>query len=190
MICASRGTDDELADSDTAVRTGIPSVDWSRDELTKRAVMENETITDRQRDASHYWLLGKALLPIRADLADGPWTRWRQENEIERTRADRAMLLASAFDSPEQFANLSIDDASALARQISGIEPRQTPLEAKHRRRLRTMSDTLQASLDDLSGPDAAQVRVRDELLLAVDSAARLLRELRHAYVAAQRKRA
>lgn len=189
MICAFYSVDDEIADGDESVRMGVPSGDWSRDELAKRAVLENEAITSRERDASHYWLLGKALLPIRADLADGPWTQWRKENEIERTRAERAMLLARAFHSPEPFADLSIDDASTLARQILGIESRQTPLAAKHRRRLKTMSDTLQASLGDLTGPDAGKLRVRDEWLLALDHAARLLRELRHAYVAAQRKR-
>ena len=190
MIRALLDYDDDLiADVASQVRTGVPNGDWTRKELAERAAMENQAITRRENDASHYWFLGKALLPIRADFDDSAWTRWREKNEIERTRGDRAMVLARAFGSPEEFAGLSIANAHALARQVLGIGPRQTPLEAKHRRRLKTISETVQTSLDDLAGPDAAQLRVHDEWLLAIENATRLLRELRHAYVLAGRSR-
>lgn len=169
------------------VRMGVPRGDWSRDELAARADMENDQITERQNDAAHYWFLGKALLPIRAEVADGLWEQFCEDREIERTRWQRAAVLAKAFRKPKELADLSIERAMTRARQILGIEPRQTPLEAKHRRRLKTMSEALQNSLEDLAGPDAAQPRVRVELLVAVDNAARLLRELRDAYTLAQR---
>ncbi len=169
-----------------SVRTGVPSGDWSRDELRDRAAAENDEITNREHDASHYWFLGKALLPIRADLDEGPWNRWCEETKIERTRWYRAMLLARAFGSPEEFGGLSIASATDLARERLGIEPCQTPLEAKHQRRLRSMTKTLQNSLDDLDGQAAAEFAAVDGLLLAIDDAGRRLRELRHAYVASR----
>lgn len=172
---------------DANVRRGVPSGDWSRQELSDRAVLENQQITDREKDASHYWLLGKALLFIGADLDYGPWKQWCREAGIERTRWYRATLLARAFGSPDELAGLSIRGATALARELLGIETRQTPLEARHQRRLRTTVARLQKSLDDLKGPTAAQLRSGDKLLLAVDQAAHLLRDLRHAYAAAQR---
>lgn len=169
---------------DVNIRQGVPSGDWSHQELYDRAKHENKLIGRHEDCAAHYWYLGKALLLVRRDSDHGRWKRWCAAHHIERSRWARASVLARAFASPDEFAGMSLKAASALARALLGLKPRQTALEARHRRRLHNLQKVLRKSLDELSG--AAALSVRDELLFAVDEAARLLRELHHAYVAAQ----
>ena len=74
MIRTLRNYDDdadaEIGPSPSNVRLGVPSSDWSREELANRATAENKEIKSRENDASHYWFLGKALKPILADFGD------------------------------------------------------------------------------------------------------------------------
>src|SRR6185437_80081 len=116
------------------VRMGVPDGDWSRDELDARAVWENGQIKPRQRHAPHYWFLGRVLMVVGEAFESAHWISWRSEHRINRTRCERAQLLARAFGSEDEVADLPVLAAVALACKRLGLEPRQTAADARLRR--------------------------------------------------------
>jgi hypothetical protein len=129
---------DTSCDSGAAVRTGVPNGDWSLEELYLRAAWEANHIGRSEFCSIRYWNFGKAMLLVQSQVLEGRWKRGR--------------LLALAFSSPDQVANLTINAATELARELLGLPRRRTAADAKLRRSLTLMNKSLQSSLDDFDG--------------------------------------
>jgi hypothetical protein len=138
---------------------GVPGGDWSREELDARAVWEHERIDQSETYSPRYWYLGKALLEVRKDMALPQWKAWRDRRELDRTRCDRALLLARAFASADELQDIPLLEALALANELLGLPPRQTPLDAKFRRWLKL---TNTKALERLS--ESAELAAPDQL--------------------------
>ena len=149
MILAARNVSFPPPNAEADVRMGVPGGDWSRDELDARAVWENEQIKPRQRHATHYWFLGKVLLAVGRDFDPAQWRAWREAHQINRTRCERAQLIAQAFRLEQDVANLPVLVAVALARERLGRPPRQTAADARLRRSLSAMNKSLAKRLDE-----------------------------------------
>jgi hypothetical protein len=169
----------DFANPAANVRMGVPGDNWSRDELEARAMWENSQIKPRQRHAPHYWFLGRALLVVGEGFDATRWKSWRAAHRINRTRCERAQLLARAFGLADEVADLPLLTAVAQACDRLGLEPRQTAADAKFHRRLTAINKTLQSSLDELAAVTAASV-----LRPLIAEALRKLAALDHACIA------
>lgn len=141
------------------VRDGLPGPDWTRDELCARAVWEYRHIEKGETYSPKYWFLGKFLREVRCQfgLDAKAWNAWRFHCRLaNRTRCDRSMLLARAFDSPDEIERIPLLAALALAAERLGLEPRQTTADAKLRRRLASVVKALQKCLGEFSGVTSA----------------------------------
>jgi hypothetical protein len=187
---------DEPRHEDENIRDGLPGPDWSRDELYARAVWEYRRIDKGETHSPRYWFLGKFLRAVREGLDVAGFKQWcRQRKLLNRTRCERSMLIARAFDLPEELQQLEkipVLAAVALAAEKLGLEPRQTSAEARLRRRLTAMYKTLQKMLDEFPGiakPDGLGWRIASimQKLTALDHERRAL-EARVAEVVPKRR--
>ena len=137
---------------DGHIRMGVPGDDWSRDELDARAVWEHERIDQCETYAPRYWFLGKALREVRKDMLLPQWKAWRDQRALDRTRCDRAQLLARAFESADQLHDTPLLVALALANELLGRAPRQTALDAKFRRWLKLTNTKARERLGEMAG--------------------------------------
>lgn len=160
------------------VRSGVPDKGWTRQELSRRAVWEYRRVKGRRKDAAEYWPLGQALRFVRRGLKKrrGAWTRWRKARRIDRTRAQRALLFARAFKSPDEIRDMTIAEATDLANERLGVEPRQAEIDASFRRWLLSLTKTARQRLDDLN-----KVRSPEMLLPFVDELGELFAQFRGA---------
>jgi hypothetical protein len=170
---------------DAGVRMGMPEAGWSREELSGRACWENEQIGRSRRCAPQYWYLGKILRLVQDQVQDGHWESWCEEHTIQRNRWQRGRLLAMAFDSPDDVADLTVHAAEALAREALGLPPRQTAADTKLRRWLRSLEKSSQQRLDESS-----QVARPDGLRPRIAELIRQLTALDHALVALEKRTA
>lgn len=148
------------------IRQGVPDAGWSREDLADRADWEIAKLRRRGSYAPIYWWLGKVLLLVRDDLDQrGEWTAWRKKHKIDRTKSQRALHFARAFDSPGDLEKLSIRKADRLARERLGLPEPASEEEERLRRRLTQLTRrTLPESLKDLAA--IAQTR---QLLPVID---------------------
>lgn len=61
-----------------------------------------------------YWHLGKLLLHKRETFRGGPkgaWGEWLEARGIERTKSQRARDIAAGYDSPDDVANMTVNQA-------------------------------------------------------------------------------
>ncbi|HVA50386.1 MAG TPA: hypothetical protein VNH11_28795 [Pirellulales bacterium] len=130
-------------------RMDFPSEGWTLPELYDRARWEDKEIGHCQRCCPRYWFFGKVLLLVQAQVPEGGWQDWCIENHIQRDRWHCGRLLALAFESPDDVAELTIDEAERLAREILGLPQRRSTADAKLRRWLSAMSKSLQERLDE-----------------------------------------
>jgi hypothetical protein len=147
---------DTSCDSGAAVRTGVPNGDWSLEELYLRAAWEANHIGRSEFCSIRYWNFGKAMLLVQSQVLEGRWKAWCIERKIQPDRWKRGRLLALAFSSPDQVANLTINAATELARELLGLPRRRTAADTKLRRSLTLMNKSLQSSLDDFDGVTSA----------------------------------
>jgi hypothetical protein len=136
------------------VRVGLPDPDWTRDELCARAVWEYQRIDKGETYSPRYWFLGTFLREVRhgfgVDLQG--WNDWRLRARLaNRTRCERSMLLARAFDSPDELEHVPVLAALALAAERLGLAPRQSTADARLRRRLASLAKTLKKCLDEFA---------------------------------------
>jgi hypothetical protein len=136
------------------VREGLPDPDWTRQELCARAVWEYQRIDKGETYSPRYWFLGTFLREVRhgfgLDLQG--WKDWRLRAKLaNRTRCERSMLMARAFDSPDELEDVPVLAALALAAERLGLEPRQSTAGAKLRRRLTSIAKTLKKCLDEFA---------------------------------------
>jgi hypothetical protein len=143
--------EDDFSESEN-IRQGLPGPDWTRDELSARAVWEYGRIERGETYAPRYWFLGTFLLPVRQELDLKAWKHWCRNRELlNRTRCDRSMLIARGFDSPDEVEHIPVLAAAALAAKRLGLGRRQTAADARLRRRLTLMAKTLQKCLDEFT---------------------------------------
>lgn len=170
------------------IREGLPGPDWTRDELYARAVWEYRRIDKGETNSPLYWLLGKFLREVRKELDVQGWNDWRRQRKLlNRTRCDRSMLIARAFDSREelvQLERLPVLAAVAWAAERLGLKRRQAAAEARLRRSLRAMEETLTKRLGEFGG-----VTRPDGLRPLIAGVKRQLAALDHALAALERRR-
>lgn len=159
-----------------AVRKGIPSGDWSLEELYDRAEWEAKHIGQSKLCAPRYWNFGKAMLLVQAQVVAGGWKAWCVERSIQPDRWKRGRLLALAFSSPDEVAHLPIEAATDLARELLGLPRRQTAADTRLRRSLTLMKKSLQKGLDEfgsITSTDGLRSRIADvrNKLAALDHA-------------------
>lgn len=149
---------DQPRDGDN-VRQGIPGPDWTRDELDARARWEHQRIDKGETYSPRYWFLGRVLREVRKDLTLSEWKSWRKSNRLDRTRCDRAQLLAKAFepdkerpfDAPEELERQPLLVALAVASERLGLTRRQIAIDARFRRWLKLMKTKAESRLAELS---------------------------------------
>jgi hypothetical protein len=139
-------------DISAEARMGVPASDWTLDELYVRAEWESKQIGRSEHSSPRYWYFGKAMLLVQKQVVEGGWKAWCVEKRIQPDRWKRGRLLALAFHSPDEVANLTIDAATELARELLGLPRRQTAADAKLRRSLSVMNKSLEKRLDEFAG--------------------------------------
>ena len=122
------------------------------DALGERAKRYDHRIVARSVDtARDYWRLGRILEAareiVRKRKKKGLWYRWLEQHALSRHRADRARLLATAFDTPAELHNLTVEEATALAKRRR--PPAAQKLAKKLRRRLDEMAKAIDRSAAD-----------------------------------------
>jgi hypothetical protein len=137
------------ADALGSPRMDSPTDRWTLHELYERAKWEHQQIGHSQRCCPRYWYFGKVLLLVQAQVPDGRWQEWCADNGIQRDRWHCGRLLAKAFASADDVADLILADAEALARDILGLPERRSTADAKLRRSLSAMTKSLQERLDE-----------------------------------------
>jgi hypothetical protein len=165
-----------LIDDDARVRAGVPDADWTREDLSRRAVWENNQIGQSRYCSPNYWCLGKILLLIQADIKHGHWEAWCEEHKIQPDRWKCGRVLALAFSSPDKVARLPVKAAEAAARELLGPPPRQSTADTKLRRWVTALEESLQNRLDELpevTRPDGLRPRLGEirRKLTALDHA-------------------
>ncbi|HQU47396.1 MAG TPA: hypothetical protein PK867_31625, partial [Pirellulales bacterium] len=138
-----------LAEPDGGVRTDVPNAGWTREELSDRARWENDQIGQSRYCAPRYWYLGKILLLVQADVQHGHWEAWCEAHEIQPDRWKCGRALAMAFGSADDVARLTVKAAEAAAREILGLEPRQSSADAKLRRWVKSLEKSSQERRDE-----------------------------------------
>lgn len=133
------------------IRMGIPGGDWSRAELFARARWEHSRIDNGETYSPRYWFLGRALRELRKDLAPPIWRQWRKANRLDRTRCDRAQLLARAFDTPDEVEHLPLLQALAVASERLGLTRRRMASDTRFRRWLKLTKARAESRLNELS---------------------------------------
>lgn len=133
-----------------SVRMGVPNADWSERELYDRARWENQQIRHTRSHAPRYWFLGKVLLALQQQVKPGRWEAWCKKHKIQRDRWKRGRLLALAFDSADQVAELPILAAVDRARERLGLPPRPTSTDGKIRRWLKEANERVRSRLNEL----------------------------------------
>ena len=176
---------DALEPNGAPPRMDLPTRDWALCELYNRALWENSQIGRCRRCAPNYWYFGKVMLLVQSQVADGAWTAWCVEHRIQRDRWKRGRRLALAFASADDFAELTIEAADALAREILGLPKRRSTADARLRRSLTAMQKTLDKRLEEFEGVTRA-----DDLLTRIAELVRQLTALKRAGVALERHRA
>lgn len=166
-------------------RMDLPAKDWTLWELYDRALYENAQIGKSQRCAPNYWYFGKTMLLAQPQVPEGHCTAWCVEHEIKRDRWKRGRHLALAFESAEDVADLTIEAADALAREILGLPKRRSTADAKLRRSLTAMEKTLEKRLDEFDG-----VTTADDLPPRIGGLIRQLTALKTACLALEKARA
>ena len=164
-------------------RMDFPTDRWTLQELYERAKWEDQQIGHSQRCCPRYWYFGKVLLLVQAQVPEGQWQAWCVENGIQRDRWHCGRLLAKAFGSPYDVAEMIIDEAEALAREILGLQRRSTA-DAKLRRSLSAMNKSLAERLDEF-----AQVTNVEGVRVRLAELRRKLNELDAACAALERRR-
>jgi len=154
-----------LAEPNGGVRTDVPDDRWTREELSDRARWENDQIGQSRFCAPRYWYLGKILLVVQADVQHGHWEAWCEQHEIQPDRWKCGRVLALAFASADDVARLTVKAAEAAAREILGLEPRQSSADAKLRRWLTAMEKAANVRLDEfdhVTRPDGVRPRIAE----------------------------
>ncbi|HQU46324.1 MAG TPA: hypothetical protein PK867_26190 [Pirellulales bacterium] len=152
-------------DAVSGLRMDLPTDRWTLPELYERAKWEDRQIGHSQRCCPQYWYFGKVLLLVQAQVRDGRWQGWCVENGIQRDRWHCGRLLALAFASPNDVADMTIAEAEALAREILGLPERRSTADAKLRRSLSAMSKSLEERLDEfaeVTNVNGVRVRVAE----------------------------
>ncbi|HEV3339254.1 MAG TPA: hypothetical protein VG125_02820 [Pirellulales bacterium] len=166
--------DDDSLPGGENIRQGLPGPDWSRDELYARAVWEYRRIDRGETYSPRYWFLGMFLLAVPKEFELGAWKQWCLRRDLlNRTRCERSMLIARAFNSADEVEHIPVLEAVALAAQRLGLQPRQSAADAKLRRRLTSIGKTLQSCLDEFPA-----VRSADGLGWRIAGAMQTLRSL------------
>ncbi|HVA46450.1 MAG TPA: hypothetical protein VNH11_08760 [Pirellulales bacterium] len=165
------------------IRMDVPADDWTLDELLDRAAWENQQIGKSRRCSPRYWYYGKSLLLAQSQVGKGGWKAYCTEKEVNLDAWKRGRLLALAFPSPDDVADLTVEAATALARELLGLPARQTKADTKLRRALTLMGKSLQKRLDDFP-----QVSSTDGLCRRIDNVTRLLRTLDQECTALERR--
>ncbi|HET6884086.1 MAG TPA: hypothetical protein VFI31_28285, partial [Pirellulales bacterium] len=163
------------------VRMDLPSAAWTLEELYARASWENDEIQKCRKHATRYWYLGKVLLFLQDQVAEGRWEAWCEAHRVNRNRWQRGRLLALAFQSAENVADLTVQEAVEQAKEILGIEAGQTAAGAKLRRSLTLFLKSLDKSLSEFDS-----VKTADAVLPRIADVRQKLAELEHACLALQ----
>ena len=151
-----------LAEPEGGVRLDVPDADWTREELSDRARWENDQIGQGRNCAPRYRYLGQILLLVQADVQYGHWEAWCEEHQIQSDRWKCGRVLALAFGSADDVAHLTVKAAEAAARDILGLEKRQSSADAKLRRWLTSLEKSSQARLNEfpqITRPDGLRPR-------------------------------
>jgi hypothetical protein len=141
------------------IRQGIPGPEWTRDELDARARWEHQRIDKGETYSPRYWFLGRVLMEVRKDMTLDQWKSWRKSNQLNRTRCDRAQLLARAFepdkkrpfDAPEELERLPLLRALAVASERLGVKRRRLAIDARLRRWLKLTKTKAELRLAELA---------------------------------------
>jgi hypothetical protein len=170
-----------------------PTREWTLWELYDRALWENSQIGQCRRCAPNYWYFGKAMLLAQAQVPEGQWKAWCVEHQIQPDRWKRGRHLALAFASADDVAELTIEAADALAREILGLPRRRSTADAKLRRSLTAMKETLKNRLDEsgsVTRPDGLRSRITrlKHQLTALDHALAALEHRRASALAKPRR--
>lgn len=164
-------------------RMDFPTDGWTLYELYHRARWEDQQIGLSQRCCPRYWFFGKVLLLVQAQVAEGGWQAWCAENHIQRDRWHCGRLLALAFEVPDDVAELTIDEAERLAREILGLPERRSTADAKLRRSLSAMKKSLQERLDEFDA-----VTSTEGLRQCIAEIRQKLTAIEHACIALERR--
>lgn len=186
---------DHVPSDSPSIRDGLPSPDWTRDQLYARAIWEYKLIEKGEKCTPRYWSCGQFLLAVRKDFDPERFKEWLRRSELlNRTRCERSMLIGEAFDKPDGLERISVLEAVALAAELLGRKRRQTTADARARRQLTGIAKTLDKVLDGFTSLRTADglgwriATVRQKLAL-VDTE-RVALEQRLAQVAPKRRRA
>ena len=121
---------------------------WDLDQLAHDAELNSRRIDDQAKAVTiDYWRLGCVLELARGNFDRGKWGPWLADRGVSPDRASHARALARAFESPDDFAGLSVENAVRAARRILGKTAAASPAERNLRRQLSRLRKTLRSAL-------------------------------------------
>jgi len=114
------------------------------EDLAKRARTENQRIDAVECKLSkHYWNLGQILARIRQQFLHGQWEKFLLQQEIDRTRAAKALAIFRSFPEVETLAELTVEQAYKQRTRKTRKPARRSTVTTES-------SDPLQASLSQI----------------------------------------
>jgi hypothetical protein len=103
---------------------GEPSNEWGLEELGLYAQMQYDHILAGEKLLTPaYWRLGHALVLAKKAFRHGKWTQYLKDLGIDKTRASKARSIHRTFDSPEDVAKLTVEEAYAKRQRSQSAEP-------------------------------------------------------------------
>jgi len=104
--------DDDLKSCDSQLLMKPPNPQWGVEDLGRYARAQDQAIVASDRSLTAcYWRLGLALNLARKHLGHRQWGRFLDELGIDKTRASRARAIHGTFETEQQVAELSVQEA-------------------------------------------------------------------------------
>jgi hypothetical protein len=164
-----------------------PSHSWDLDKLGEFAKEQHQKIVEGEKElAPAYWRLGEALDLARKQFNHGQWGKFLADLGIHKTRASKARAIFRSFQSLEDVAGQSVEDAYECRRSRQEQAPRAAKRKPKSKGNalkafLKHVPKEAKALIDEavtMRPPEASQ------LMTAIDAAIENLQRLRETLAA------
>lgn len=164
-----------------------PSHGWGLDRLGEFAREQHQKIVDGEKDlVQAYWRLGQVLSLARKQFGHGHWGKFLAELDIHKTRASKARAIFHSFQSLEDVAGQSVEEAYECRKSRQEQGPRAAKRKPKGKGKLlkaflKNVPNEAKALIDEaatMRPPEASQ------LVTAIDAAIEKLQRLRETLAA------